>query len=77
LRRRLAEEGTSFRQLTRAQRCAAARALLADPALPVKGVAAELGFSDATAFHRAFRRWCERTPAQYRAALAGSSTPLR
>lgn len=77
LRRRLAEEGTSYRQLTQAQRSAAARALLEDPELHVKGIAAELGFSDLTAFHRAFRRWCRRTPGEYRAAALGSPAEPR
>jgi AraC-like DNA-binding protein len=69
LRRRLAEEGTSYRELTQTALHESACCLLRNPALTLQQVAHELGFSDASAFHHAFRRWKKLTPAEYRAAL--------
>lgn len=77
LRRRLAQEGTTYRELSQSRRCEAARELLRNPELTLQGVAVELGFSDLTAFHRAFRRWSGRTPGEYRAALGGPQGLLR
>jgi AraC-like DNA-binding protein len=70
LRRRLSEEGTSYRELTQASLYDAACSMLRNPDVTLQGVAHALGFADASAFHRAFRRWAERTPAQFRAAAA-------
>ena len=39
---------------------------LADPTLTVQEVGYLLGFSEPSAFHRAFRRWEARTPSEYR-----------
>lgn len=75
LRRRLSEEGTSYRQLTQAALCETACSMLRNPAVTLQGVAHELGFSDATAFHRAFRRWANVTPAEYRAESFGAAAP--
>ncbi|MET0385020.1 MAG: AraC family transcriptional regulator ligand-binding domain-containing protein [Polyangiales bacterium] len=68
LRRRLEDEGTSYRELTQRMLYELACKLLSNPELTLHGVAHALGFSDPTAFHRAFRRWSQRTPAEYRAA---------
>jgi AraC-like DNA-binding protein len=74
LRRHLEEEGTSFRELTQSQLRETACVMLRNPALTLQGIAFELGFSDVTAFHRAFRRWAGLTPAEYRSeALAAPS----
>ena len=43
-----------------------ARRYLADPALSISEVAFLLGFSEPSAFHRAFRRWTGTTPAEAR-----------
>jgi AraC-like DNA-binding protein len=67
LRRRLEEEGTSYRELTQDLVHEQACALLRDPALTLQGVAHALGFADSTSFHRAFRRRAGLTPVQYRA----------
>jgi AraC-like DNA-binding protein len=67
LRRRLDEEGTSFRELADSARRQAAYSLLAQPELTLQAVSHTLGFSSVTAFHRAFKRWTGMTPAQYRA----------
>ena len=41
---------------------ALARQLLGDAQVPLSEIAAALGYSDASAFTRAFRRWSGRTP---------------
>ncbi|MFI2237356.1 AraC family transcriptional regulator [Streptomyces chrestomyceticus] len=66
LRRRLQEEGTSYRRLKDAVRRDAAISSLAAGREPIAELAARLGFSEDTAFHRAFRRWTGTTPGAYR-----------
>ena len=62
LRRRLSEEGVSYQSLLDTVRCERARAALARPGTSVGEVAFELGFSDTSAFHKAFRRWTGQRP---------------
>ncbi|MBT2476758.1 AraC family transcriptional regulator [Streptomyces sp. ISL-94] len=71
LRRRLQREGTSFQRLKDQVRRDAAIAGLAEGGEPIAELAARLGFSEDTAFHRAFRRWTGTTPGAYRGASAG------
>ena len=66
LRRHLEREGTTYRALTRTLQFKAACAMLRNMDLTLQDVARDLGFSDATAFHRAFQRWSKLTPAEYR-----------
>jgi len=66
LRRRLAEEEASFEDLLRSIRIALAQRYLRDPGVSVAEIALLLGFSDPTAFHRAFRRWVGETPGAFR-----------
>ena len=66
LRRRLAAEGTSYREVVRVALEAKAGRLLRDPARSIKETAAALGFADTAAFHRAFKRWTGVTPLEYR-----------
>jgi AraC-like DNA-binding protein len=66
LRRRLEEAGTSFQQLLEETRCALARRYLKAMSLPLGEVAFLLGYSEPSAFHRAFRRWTGMTPQEYR-----------
>lgn len=73
LRRRLEAEGTSYRELTQSALHESACSMLRNPALTLQHVAHELGFADATAFHRAFRRWAKLTPAEYRSECLGSA----
>ena len=68
LQRRLASEGTSFRALVDQERVGAARAFLALPDLGADEIADRLGYSEASAFVRAFRRWTGTTPGEYRQA---------
>ncbi|MGI9324083.1 MAG: AraC family transcriptional regulator [Pseudomonadales bacterium] len=66
LQRRLAEQGTSYRNLLTAVRQELSRAYLADRAIPLTEVSYMLGFSDTSAFSRAFKRWTGQTPASFR-----------
>jgi len=66
LQRRLADAGTSFRDLIDDVQAALSKLYLADRKLALGDVAMMLGFSDLRAFVRAFRRWTALTPAQFR-----------
>jgi len=72
LRRRLAEDGTSYRELRDEVREALAEELLATGALSVSDVAIRLGYAEATSFIAAFRRWKGMTPAAYARRLRAS-----
>jgi len=71
LRRRLDEQGTSFRELLDETRAELARSYVRDPRVPLAEVAFLLGFSEPSAFHRAFKRWTSATPAAFRARSPG------
>jgi len=66
LHRRLAEESTGFATLVDAARQERALRLLEDRALSASEIGLLLGYSEPTAFHRAFRRWTGTTPQAYR-----------
>ena len=73
LSRWLASEGTSWRRLVDRVRLDAADRMLADPALPLGEIAAELGYSDHAHFTRAFRRWTGESPSAYRLATCADA----
>lgn len=66
LRRRLMEEGVSYQDLKDALRRDLAIEALSHSGRPVADIAAELGFAEPGAFHRAFRRWTGSRPGAYR-----------
>ncbi len=66
LRRRLKEEGLSYRDILDELRCDLAISLLSGTSLPVHAIAAELGFAESSTFHRAFRKWTGLKPMAYR-----------
>jgi AraC-like DNA-binding protein len=70
LRRRLEAEGTSFRDLKNEMRHVLAEELLSTGALSIGDIADRLGYSDASNFVHAFRRWNGVTPAAFSARLA-------
>lgn len=65
LRRRLREAGTSYRQLVDDARRERALMLAHEGAYSVTTIAMRAGFSDVTAFARAFRRWTGALPSDY------------
>jgi AraC-like DNA-binding protein len=67
LHRSLAAEGTSYRRLLDQLRLDTARRYLSDDRMSVAEVAFLVGFSELSAFHRAFKRWTGRTPVTFRA----------
>jgi AraC-like DNA-binding protein len=66
LQRRLREVGQSFQQVFEEARHDLALRYLANPELSVTDVAMRLGYADATAFNRAFRRWTGSAPSSHR-----------
>ena len=66
LRRRLDEEGVSFRDVVDGALGVLAKRLVADKDRPIEDVAYAMGFSHPNAFHRAFKRWTGATPAASR-----------
>ena len=73
VKRRLAEHGTSFRQLVETARKAEAVRLLSATALSVAQVAENLGYADASSFSRAFQKWTSTTPGAFRRESANIS----
>jgi AraC-like DNA-binding protein len=68
LDRRLSAEGTSFRELLDGVRLEMAGRYLRDPRLSLAEIAFLLGYSEASAFHRSFKRWTGRTPLEFRSS---------
>ncbi len=66
LRRRLEVEGTYFSNILSNCRIKVAKRMLENSPLPLSSVAVHLGYSDTTAFERAFKQKQNQTPAQYR-----------
>jgi AraC-like DNA-binding protein len=66
LRRRLREEGQGFQSLKDHLRRDAAIEYLARPDMTLLDIADQLGFSEASTFHRAFKKWTGVAPGEYR-----------
>ena len=69
LHRKLQEHGESFRTLLAGVRKNLVKGYLGDPDLTLTEVAFLLGYSDASSFSRAFRRWFGTSPSASRADL--------
>lgn len=68
LRRRLDDEGTSFRHIVDTERKQLATQLLENTEMKLEELALQLGYGDTTSFTRAFRRWLDQAPGEYRRA---------
>ena len=75
LRRRLREAGTIHRELLDGLRRDLALRYLSEDGTCITDVAQLLGYSEASAFHRSFKRWIGKSPAQFRLEL--SAGPAR
>jgi AraC-like DNA-binding protein len=75
LQRSLADAGSSYQQLVDLARKDAAERYLATSTFSIGEIAYLLGYSEAAAFNRAFRRWHKSTPQAFRAqSRAGRAT---
>ncbi|MBZ0235910.1 MAG: AraC family transcriptional regulator [Deltaproteobacteria bacterium] len=68
LQRQLAEEGTGFADLLDELRRELALEYVRDPGRPLGEIAYLLGYSELSAFLRAFKRWTGKTPSDLRGA---------
>jgi AraC-like DNA-binding protein len=75
LRRRLREEGHNFQSLKDDLRRDAAIEYLARPELTLVEIASQLGFSEASTFHRAFKKWTGVAPGEYRQQRQAAAAP--
>lgn len=66
LRRRLRNEGHTYQSLKDSLRCDAAIELLGRADLSLVDIAAMVGFSEPSTFHRAFKKWTGLPPGEYR-----------
>jgi AraC-like DNA-binding protein len=75
LQRRLAAEGASFSELVDQARETTSRRLLHEHSLSLAEIAHLVGFSEQSAFTRAFKKWTGTTPAQFRRSAVAPSPP--
>jgi len=66
LTRRLSEHGVTFRDLIRKTQEEVSKDLLKNSARSVAEIAFKTGFSEQSAFNRAFKRWTGQSPLEYR-----------
>ena len=66
LRRRLKDANTSYQEIKDSLRKEASIYYLSKPELSIDEIALLMGFSEASSFHRAFKKWTGKTPSQYR-----------
>ncbi len=71
LQRKLATRGTSYRELFRTLRCELALTLLSRRDISMSEAADSLGFSEASSFSRAFKKWTGLSPKAYRRKPTG------
>lgn len=69
LRRRMEAEGQSYQAIKDHLRRDMAITLLSDSTMSVMDIAAELGFAETSAFHRAFKKWTGANPGEYRRSV--------
>lgn len=69
LQRRLSNAETNFKYLVDEARKERSRQLISDYEMGLLDISAELGFSDQSAFQKAFKRWFGQAPGRYRNRL--------
>jgi len=76
LRRRLEAEDKSFQAIKDLLRRDMAINLLSDTRKSVMEIAADLGFAETSAFHRAFKKWTGANPGEYRRSSRPYCPPI-
>ena len=66
LHRRLAEDGLSYQSILDGMRRSLATELLENTHMAIDQVAERVGFSDATSFRKAFKKWTSHSPSDFR-----------
>lgn len=74
LRRRLLEEGVTFREVVASALASLGRRLLIDEGMSIRDAAHQLSFSETSAFTRAFKRWTGSPPKRYQSAHSENGT---
>ena len=77
LNRHLRAFGTSYQEVVHELRFELARQLLENSQMEIIQIASVLGYSNASSFTRAFRRWSSTTPARWRTAAINNSRTER
>ena len=75
LRRRLAEEKTSFQQILDEVRFGLATEYLVETRLPLQEISILLGYSDPGNFTHSFKRWSGKAPSGFRVERQSTSNP--
>ncbi len=68
IKRRLQQEGTSFRAISNRARLDRANTLIQEGRMSLAQIAADLGFSEPTTFTQAYKKWTGATPSHSRSA---------
>ena len=76
LQRKLESEGTTFKRLLEETRKGLAIQYMAESHHSVNEITYLLGFSEASNFSRAFKRWTGQSPSAYREGLAYSTPSI-
>lgn len=76
LSRRLSEKGTTYRQLVQDTQQEISAELLKNTSETVSEIAFQTGFSEQSAFNRAFKRWTGQSPLEYRNSSDSSTFGL-
>ena len=76
LSRRLSEKGYTYRQLVQNTQQAISTELLSNTSETVSEIAFQTGFSEQSAFNRAFKRWTGQSPLEFRKSSGSSSFGL-
>jgi len=75
MQRNLERDSLKFKDVRDRARLEVAQSLLSNPAVRIGAVADRVGFSDTSAFSKAFRRWAGVSPSSYRRELQGIGEP--
>lgn len=73
MQRRLGEQGLSYHGLIDDERRSLAQRLLKNTQTPILDIAFLTGFSEQSAFQRAFKRWTDQTPLDFRKAATSKT----